>query len=49
MQGIGWVVAEPPTEGFPTEFDVHVCNTAGNPADAEFSLSAVLLTQAAKA
>jgi hypothetical protein len=41
MSGIGWVVAEPSTEGFPTEFDVHVVNTAGNPADAEFSLLAV--------
>lgn len=41
MSGIGWVIAEPSTEGFPSEFDVHVFNTAGNPADAEFSLFAV--------
>src|SRR5579859_2796322 len=39
--GPGWVIAEPSTEGFLTEFDVHVFNTAGNPADAEFSLLAV--------
>jgi hypothetical protein len=41
MSGIGWVVAEPSTEGVMTEFDVHVFNTAGNPADAQFSLLAV--------
>ena len=41
MSGIGWVVAGPSTEGFLTEFDVHVFNTAGNPADAEFSLYAI--------
>ena len=39
--GPGWVIANPSTEGFLTEFDVHVFNTAGNPADAEFSLLAV--------
>jgi hypothetical protein len=32
-------MAEPSTEGFLTEFDVHVFNTAGNPADMEFSPS----------
>ena len=40
MSGIGWVVAEPSTEGIMTEFDVHVYDTAGNPADARFSLLA---------
>ena len=39
--GPGWVIANPSSEGFLTEFDVHVYNTAGNPADAEFSLYAV--------
>jgi hypothetical protein len=39
--GPGWVIATPSTEGFLTEFDVHVYNSAGNPADAEFSLYAV--------
>jgi hypothetical protein len=39
--GPGWVIANPSTEGILTEFDVHVINTAGNPADAEFSLTAV--------
>lgn len=39
--GPGWVIANPSTEGFPSEFDVHVINTAGNPADAQFSLTAV--------
>jgi hypothetical protein len=41
MSGIGWVIAEPSTEGMLTEFDVLVFNTAGNPADAQFSLFAV--------
>jgi hypothetical protein len=40
MSGIGWATAGPSTEGFLTEFDVHVFNTAGNPADAQFSLYA---------
>ena len=39
--GPGWVIAEPSTEGFLTEFDVHIFDTAGNPADAEFSLYAI--------
>lgn len=39
--GPGWVIANPSTEGILTEFDVHVYDTAGNPADAEFSLYAV--------
>jgi hypothetical protein len=41
MSGTGWVVAGPSTEGFMTEFDVHVIDTAGNPADTQFSLLAV--------
>jgi hypothetical protein len=41
MSGIGWVIAKPSTEGIKTEFDVHVVDTAGNPADAQFSLFAV--------
>jgi hypothetical protein len=41
MSGIGWVTAQPSTEGILTEFDVHVFNTAGNAADAQFSLFAV--------
>ena len=40
MSGIGWATAGPSTEGIVTEFDVHVFNTAGNPADAQFSLYA---------
>ena len=39
--GPGWVIANPSTEGFLTEFDVHIYNSAGNPADAEFSLYAI--------
>jgi hypothetical protein len=35
------VIAEPSTEGFLTEFDVHVFNTAGNPANTEFQSLAV--------
>jgi hypothetical protein len=41
MTGIGFVTAGSSTDGFPTEFDVHVYDTAGNPADAEFSLYAI--------
>lgn len=39
--GPGWVIANPSTEGILTEFDVHVIDTSGNPADAEFSLYAI--------
>ena len=41
MSGIGWATAGPSTEGILTEFGVHVFDTAGNGADAEFSLFAV--------
>jgi len=41
MSGTGWATAGPSTEGFLTEFDVHVIDTAGNPADTEFSLYAI--------
>ena len=40
MSGIGWATAGPGT-GTLSEFDVHVFNTAGNPANAEFSLYAI--------
>ena len=39
--GPGWVIANPSTEGVLTEFDVHVYDTGGNLADAQFSLFAV--------
>jgi hypothetical protein len=41
ISGTGWVIAGPSTQGFPTEFDVHVIDNAGNPADTEFSLLAI--------
>jgi hypothetical protein len=41
MSGIGWATAGPGSSIPMTEFDVHIFNTAGNAADAEFSLYAI--------